>query len=304
MTYQRKVKMRIQHETILVAAVALCVGAALGWFAARYVKNESEEVLARPSLGEGSGKHGNMEAANGGRARSPITPNEKAKPRRKAESRRTAEVHAEKFNEPQTEPVVKPTEKPVQEEVAAQQKKDEDPFLRYLEMFTNDPAALTAEFQKEAEADRANQRNMRDKAIAKLKLNAEQAAFFEKALDDIRSAVLQQEQELVGLIASGQLNMDTATDGRLWDSNLLLMDQSVATREKIVRDAAVELYNRLDIDSVPDAEKQRIIQWATMTTSFSYDCYEPALQVYDKVYKNFGIGNGIFSWCKRQSQKK
>ena len=55
MTYQRKVKMRIQHETILVAAVALCVGAALGWFAARYVKNESEEELARPILGEGSG---------------------------------------------------------------------------------------------------------------------------------------------------------------------------------------------------------------------------------------------------------
>ena len=145
---------------------------------------------------------------------------------------------------------------------------------------------------------------MRDKAIAKLKLNAEQAAFFEKALDDIRSAVLQQEQELVGLIASGQLNMDTATDGRLWDSNLLLMDQSVATREKIVRDAAVELYNRLDIDSVPDAEKQRVIQWATIKTSFSCDCYEPALQVYDKVYKNFGFGNGIFSWCIRQSQKK
>ena len=296
--------MRIQHETILVAAVALCVGAALGWFAARYVKNESEEVLARPSLGEGSGKHGNMEAANGGRARSPITPNEKVKPRRKAESRRTAEVRAEKFNEPQTEPVVKPTEMPVQEEVAEQQKKDEDPFPRYLDMFKNNPETLAAEFEKEAEADRANQRNMRDKAIAKLKLNAEQAAFFEKALDDIRSAVLQQEQELVGLIASGQLNMDTATDGRLWDSNLLLMDQSVATREKIVRDAAVELYNRLDIDSVPDAEKQRVIQWATIKTSFSCDCYEPALQVYDKVYKNFGFGNGIFSWCIRQSQKK
>ena len=98
--------------------------------------------------------------------------------------------------------------------------------------------------------------------------------------------------------------MDTAADGRFWDSNLLLMDQCVAAREKTIRDAAVELYNQLDVDSVSDAEKQRIIKWVTYNTSFSFDCYEPILQVYDKVYKNQGFGNGIFSWCRRQSRKK
>ena len=63
----------------------------------------------------------------------------------------------------------------------------------------------------------------------------------------------------------------------------------------------MELYNQLDIDSVPDAEKQEIIRWVTYNTSFSVDCREPLLQVYDMVYKNQGFGNGIFSWCKRQS---
>ena len=196
-------------------------------------------------------------------------------------------------------------ETPKADGVDAEKKaKDDNPFHRYLDMFRNDPEALAAEFKKESEADRAKQRKMRDEAIAKLKLNEEQAALFEKALDDIRSAVLRHQQEEVALITSGQANMDTAADGRFWDSNLLLMDQAVAAREKIVRDAAVELYNQLDVDSVPDAEKQRIIKRATYNTSFSFDCYEPMLQVYDKVYKNMGFGNGIFSWCTRQSQKK
>ena len=74
--------------------------------------------------------------------------------------------------------------------------------------------------------------------------------------------------------------------------------------QKIVRDAAVELYNQLVVDNVPDAEKQKIIKWTTYNTSFSFDCYEPILQVYDKVYKNMGFGKGIFSWCKRPPQKK
>jgi len=182
--------------------------------------------------------------------------------------------------------------------------KSDNPFPRYLEMFRNDPAALAAEFEKEAEADRARQREMRDKAIARLKLNAEQAAVFEKALDDLKNAILRHEQEEVELITSGQVNMDTAADGRLWDSNLLLMDQCGAVREKIVRDAAVELYNQLAVDNVPDAEKQKIIKWTTYNTSFSFDCYEPVLQVYDKVYKNMGFGKGIFSWCVRPQQKK
>ena len=34
------------------------------------------------------------------------------------------------------------------------------------------------------------------------------------------------------------------------------------------------------------------------------ECFEPFLQVYDKVYKNMGFGNGIFSWCRRPPQKK
>ena len=196
-------------------------------------------------------------------------------------------------------------EPPKAEGVDAEKKaKGDNPFPRYLDMFRNDPAALAAEFEKEAEADRANHRKMRDKAIAKLKLNAEQAAVFEKALDDLKNAILQHEQEEVGLITSEQVNMDTAADGRLWDSNLLLMDQCGAAKEKIVRDAAVELYNQLAVDNVPDAEKQKIIKWTTYNTSFSFDCYEPVLQVYDKVYKNMGFGKGIFSWCVRPQQKK
>ena len=200
-----------------------------------------------------------------------------------------------------------PAEKPKADAVEPKSDKDakgDNPFPRYLDMFKNDPDALAAEFLKEAEADRANHRKMRDKAIAKLKLNAEQAAVFEKALDDLKNAILQHEQEEVDLITSGQVNMDTAADGRLWDSNLLLMDQCGAAKEKIVRDAAVELYNQLAVDNVPDAEKQKIIKWTTYNTSFSFDCYEPVLQVYDKVYKNMGFGKGIFSWCVRPQQKK
>ena len=196
-------------------------------------------------------------------------------------------------------------EPPKADGVDAEKKaKDDNPFPRYLDMFRNDPAAFAAEFEKEAEVDRANQRKMREQAVAKLKLNVEQAAFFEKVLDDIRNAVFQLEQENVDLVTSGQLNMDTAADGRLWNSNTLLMDQFVAAREKIVQDAAVELYNKLDVDGISDAEKQKIIKMAAYKTAFSFDCYEPNLQVYDKVYKNMGFGNGIFSWCTRQQQSQ
>ena len=38
--------------------------------------------------------------------------------------------------------------------------------------------------------------------------------------------------------------------------------------------------------------------------SFSFECYEPNLAVYDKLYKNMGFGKGIFSWCVRPRQKK
>ena len=302
MTYHRKVKMRIQRDTILVAVVALCVGAALGWFTARCGKSESEDVLASHSLGEGRGKHVNMEAANGGRGRSQVTPNEKAKPRRKAESRRTAEVHAEKFNEPQPEPVVKPTETPVQEEVAAQQKKDEDPFSRYLDMFKNNPEALAAEFQKEVEKERASLAKVREHAIEELKLNAEQVAVFEKALDDLRDEVTRLNEEWVGLIRSGQLN--DRDDGSILTSNRLQGQRFVAAREKAMRETSEKLYEQLELDGFSDAEKQAWLFIAAHRTASSIECFEPKLAVYDKVYKNYGMGNGIFSWCTRQSQKK
>ena len=78
-------------------------------------------------------------------------------------------------------------EPPKVEGVNAEKKaKDDNPFPRYLDLFRNDPAALVAEFEKEAEVDRAKQRKMREQAAAKLKLNAEQTAVFEKALDDLR----------------------------------------------------------------------------------------------------------------------
>ena len=180
--------------------------------------------------------------------------------------------------------------------------KPDNPFPRYLDMFRNNPAALAAEFEKEAEANRAEERKLRDWTIDKLKLNAEQAAFLEKALDDIKGIVLQQNQEEVDLIKSGQLNEEDAADGSIWTSNRLLMEQCVSDRKKAVFDAAVELYNQLDINGVPDSKRQQVIFWATYKTSFSYDSFEPFLQVYDKVYKNMGFGNGIFSWNARQRQ--
>ena len=171
-------------------------------------------------------------------------------------------------------------------------------------MFKNNPEALAAEFEKEAEADRAAQRQLRDWAIDELKLNAEQAAILEKFLDDVKGVVLQEHQEEVDLIKSGQLNEEDAADGSIWTSNRLLMEQCVSDRKKAVFDAAVELYNQLDINGVPDSKRQEVIYWATYQTSLHSDCFEPFLQVYDKVYKNMGLGNGIFSWCKRQRQLK
>ena len=62
-------------------------------------------------------------------------------------------------------------------------------------------------------------------------------------------------------------------------------------------------YEQLELDGVSDAEKQRWLFIATQRAVFSYECYEPYLAVYDKVYKNMGFGNGIFSWCKQQGKK-
>jgi len=186
---------------------------------------------------------------------------------------------------------------------AEKKEKGDNPFPRYLDMFRNNPEALAAEFEKEADEDRAKQREMRDRAIARLKLNAEQTAVFEKALDDLRDEITQQNREWAELVMSGQLNNETA-DGSIWDSNPLLGQRMVAAREVAVRETSEKLYEQLVLDGVSDAVEQRVLQSVVYRTSFSFECYEPNLAVYDKVYKNMGFGKGIFSWCVRPRQKE
>ena len=285
--------MRTRIGTILIAVVALAVGAAAGWFAAgARGKNKCENVEVC--------KYGNMKTANDGSAgttkggaRSMNAPKEKVEPRR------TAKVNAEKRREQEA---VKPVEEPAQDAQAETQKKDDNPFTRYLDMFRNDPEALAAEFIKEAEADNAKQRKMREDAIAKMKLNAKQAELFEKALDDLRDEITRQSEEWVRLINSGQMNEDTAADGRFWDSNPLLCERVISDREAAVRETAEKLYEQLVTDGISDAAFQRVINNAAQKTAFAYECLEPNLAVYDKVYKNMGVGDGIFSWCRRQQQ--
>ena len=271
--------MRIRSGTVFVAAIALAAGAAVGWFAARLGKCENAEVC-------NVGRAGVLID----RTRSMKAPNVKDVPRR------TAKVNAEKRREQEAG---KTEEEPAQEP----QKKDDNPFPRYLDMFKNNPEALAAEFLKEAEADNARLRKMREDAIAKLKLNAEQAALFEKALDGLRAEITRQTEEWVGLITSGQLNEDMAADGRIWDCNPLLCQRCIAAREMAVRETAEKLYEQLVLDGISDAVEQNVLIDAAYKTSFAYECLEPNLAVYDKVYKNMGVGNGIFSWCRRPQQK-
>ena len=221
-------------------------------------------------------------------------------PKEKAKSRRKTEANVEKQRESE---VVKPEEKPAQEGTAAQ-KKNDNPFPRYLEMFKNDPEALAAEFLKEAEEDRAFQAKRRQEAIDKLNLNAEQAAVFEKALDELRDEITHQEEGYVNLIKNGQLNEELASEGCIWESNELVAQEMVAARETAVRQTAEKLYEQLELDGVSDDIKQKTLFWSAYITSFSYECLEPNLDVYDKVYKNMGVGDGIFSWCVRPHQKE
>ena len=287
--------MRIRCGTILAAAlVALAVGATAGWSAARAwwkCKCENVEVC----------KYGNMEAANAGR---PSAPNGRAvsmkPPKEKSKPRRKTEANVEKQREPE---VAKQEEKPAQAEQA--EKKNDNPFPRYLDMFKNDPEALAAEFLKEAEESHAFLDKMRKNAIAKLKLNAEQSAVFEKALDDLRDEITRQNEEWVGLITGGQLNDDLAADGCIWSSNPLLSQRMVAAREAAVRQTAEKLYEQLVLEGVSDAVEQNVLLNAAYQTSFSYECLEPNLAVYDKVYKNMGVGKGIFSWhCRPHPEGK
>ena len=272
--------MRTRIGTILIAVVALVVGVATGGFAAgARGKNKCENVEVC--------KYGNVETANGGRAQSPSASNGRACRSAIAD----AKPHQKSDDPSETCP----------EPTAAQPElqKDDNPFPRYLDMFKNNPEALTAEFQKEAEANRTRQAKMREDAIAKLNLNAGQAAVFEKALDDLVAAVTQLEQEQVDLVLSGKLNMDTASDGSLWSSNPLWSKRINAAREGAVQETAERLYEQLEFSGISDADAQNIIYRAAYNTSFSYECLEPNLQIYDKVYKNMGVGDGIFSWCRR-----
>ena len=93
-------------------------------------------------------------------------------------------------------------------------------------MFKNNPEELAAEFQKEVEKERASLAKVREHAIEELKLNAEQVAVFEKALDDLRDEVTRLNEEWVGLIRSGQLN--DRDDGSILTSNRLQGQRFVA----------------------------------------------------------------------------
>lgn len=280
--------MRTRIGTILIAVVALVVGAAAGWFAGRAsTPNVPDAKASAPRASEQSMR------TSGVGAHRPAA-NVVDKPRHAA-----VKVNADERREADT---AKQEEKPAQ--VAQPElQKDDNPFPRYLNMFKNNPEALAAEFLKEAEADNARLRKMREDAIAKLKLNAEQAALFEKALDGLRAEITRQTEELVGLITSGQLNEDMAADGRIWDCNPLLCQRCVAAREMAVRETAEKLYEQLVLDGISDAVEQNVLIDAAYKTSFAYECLEPNLAVYDKVYKNMGVGNGIFSWCRRPQQK-
>lgn len=276
--------MRTRIGIILIAVVTLAVGAAAGWFAGRAsTPNVPDAKASAPRASEQSTR------TSGVGAHRPAA-NVVDKPRQAA-----VKVNADERREADT---AKQEEKPAQ---AAQpeQQKDDNPFPRYLDMFKNNPEALTAEFQKEAEANRTRQAKMREDAIAKLNLNAGQAAVFEKALDELVAAVTQLQQEQVDLVLSGRLNMDTASDGSLWSSNPLWSKWINAAREGAVQETAERLYEQLEFSGISDADAQNIIYRAAYNTSFSYECLEPSLQIYDKVYKNMGVGNGIFSWCSR-----
>ena len=82
--------MRARFETILAAAVALCVGVAAGWFAAARAWGDAAVSSKPPYQGDAS------PACNNGRARSMNAPNEKAKPRRKALIRSSADAEVQK----------------------------------------------------------------------------------------------------------------------------------------------------------------------------------------------------------------
>ena len=274
--------MRTRIGTILIAVVALVVGAAAGWFAGRAsTPNVPDAKASAPRASEQSTRTSGVGAHRP--AANVVDNPQHAAARVDADERREADT-------------AKQEEKPAQV-AQPEMQKDDNPFPRYLDMFKNNPEALAAEFQKEAEVDQARQASMREAFVAELKMNAEQAAIFEKALDDLRDQITRNNEEWAGLIASGQLNDED--DGSILTSNRLLGQIFVADREKATRETSEKLYEQLELDGVSDAEKQRLLFIAAQRTTFSYECLEPYLAVYNKIYKNMGVGDGIFSWCSR-----
>ncbi len=301
MTSNKALETLLKGSRVIIAIIALAIGAAAGWFAA----GVGRAVAPRPPQ---------FVAATASRAVS-MKPSSAVKPKRKARAKPVPEVSATKAAKSKPvrpEAVQSATtgdsaETPKADGADAEKKaKEDNPFHRYLDMFRNDPAAFAAEFEKEAEADRASLRQLREEIIAKLKMNEEQAAFFEKTLDNLCDEITQQNRERVELITSGRLNDETAADGSIWDGNRILQYKMAADRQVLICNTAEKLYEQLELDGVSETDKQEFLFWAARRTSFSYDCWEPFVQVYDKVYKSMGIGNGIFSWCtrQRQSQKK
>ena len=287
----------MQMKNAIIAVAAFAVGAAAGWFAA----GVGRAVAPRPPQSV---------AVAASRAVS-MKPPSAVKPKSKARAKPVPEVSAAKTAKSKPvrpEAVQSATtgdsaETPKAEAVDAEKKaKDDSPFPRYLDMFRNDPEALAAEFAKEAEKERVSLAKVREHAIEALKLNAEQVAVFEKALDDLRAEGTQITEEWVELIKSGQLNYEDG--GSIFTDNRLLGQRVVAAHEKAMREMAEKLYGQLALDGVSDRDKQAWLFIAASRTVNSIECYEPFLSVYDKVYKNMGMGDGIFSWCRRQSQKK
>ena len=281
--------MRKSIGSIIVAVVAAAIGTV--WFAMRERDTTTVPVVETPVRR----KIAKDVPAKAGRTVDDLVAKTKAMPSSAAKCDKTGQV-GQTFIVKQEEQL-----EPAQEEQASPEKKNDNPFPRYLDMFKNNPEALAAEFQKEAEADNARQRKLRAGIIAEWKLNQEQAAMFEKALDDLKAEITRQNEEYAGLVKSGELNYED--DGSIFTSNRLLGQRFVAAREAAMRETSEKLYGQLELDGVSDAEKQRWLFIATQRAVFSYECFEPYLAVYDKVYKNMGFGNGIFSWCKQQEKK-
>ena len=210
----------MKGQCVIIAIGALAVGVAVGWFA------------------RGVGGTGNGERKEGASVA--------AKPKRK-EPIRSAESE---WAPPVEQPVEKPKENVV-DKAADNGANPDNPFPRYVDMFRNNPAALVAEFEKEAEANRTELREMRDEIIRDWKLNEEEASLLEKALDDLCDEVRRMNEEFVGLIASGQLDDESAEDGSFMCGNHLLSQKKGEAVRTAFRETAEKLYEQL----VPDGDQ-------------------------------------------------